>query len=311
MQLTIGVILSILSAATGVQAHFRVPFPGERNATNWDTQTESPCGGDNYPVLPAFEWNPAGSPVEINYKHNFGVGAIYFCGNGDCTTGDDFDELIYEPVDQHKGNFCIPSVQLPAKYNKVNQTGVVQIIYATLGKEGGYEYMYNCVDVVVSENGPTFNGQCANSTDLDIAWDEGAATLVSAHDEEQIDKIATLTYLDAFNTTTAGSASTTSSMDMGMGGMTMDGMTMEMSTSTDSTVVSTTSSMDMDMGGMTMDGMTTATTVAPKKPASSSLSISSSGSASTGTFSEKVSTAGASSLTPVGNALALLVIALL
>lgn len=274
------VLVTLLSEV--VSAHFRVPFPGERNATNWDTQTESPCGGDNKAVLPRYEWNPNGSPIEINYHHTFGVGAMYFCGNGNCTTGSDFNELIYEPIDQQKGNFCLPSVEIPSKYNKINQTGVIQIIYAANSKDGkGYEYMYNCVDVIVSENGPIFNGQCSNSTQG--SFDEGVAKLEKVA-TKQLDSFSVLTYLDAHKGSVSDigskSVTTTSSMDMDMGGMTM----------------STTSSLSssMDMGNMSMDNTISST--------SNSGSI---------TSTSRVSSAGANSLTLSFSNLILIALSLL
>lgn len=299
MRFHLSILLSLL--ASSAEAHFRVPFPGERNATNWDTQTTSPCGGDNSVVLPRYEWNPKGSPIEINYHHSFGVGAIYFCGSGNCTTGADFDELIYEPVDQTVGNFCIPAVQLPDKYNKVNSTGVIQIIYGTPGKkDGDYEFMYNCVDVIVSEDGPTFNGQCSNSTNF-AEFDTQVAALEAKNNDEQIDKISSFSYLEKVIVSTAklGSASsrasattsavsgksTSTSMDMEMGGMSdMDGMPgMDMETTT---------------GRATASSGTTAeasASVSASVTASASVSASASESGSKPS-STKVSTAGGSAL---------------
>jgi hypothetical protein len=158
MQLLSTILLSLLAA--GAEAHFPVPFPGERNATNFATQIQSPCGGSNNVVLPRYKWNPAGLSVEIAYRHEYGVGAIYFCGSEDCSTGENFNHLLYEPIDQFMGNFCIPAVQLPGQFNKINSTGVIQIVHESLGKSEGYEFMYDCVDVVVSQNGQTFGGQC-------------------------------------------------------------------------------------------------------------------------------------------------------
>ena len=283
------VLVTLLSEV--VSAHFRVPFPGERNATNWDTQTESPCGGDNKAVLPRYEWNPNGSPIEINYHHTFGVGAMYFCGSGNCTTGSDFNELIYEPIDQQKGNFCLPSVEIPSKYNKINQTGVIQIIYAANSKDGkGYEYMYNCVDVIVSENGPIFNGQCSNSTQG--SFDEGVAKLEKVA-TKQLDSFSVLTYLDAHKDSASAigskSVTTTSSMDMDMGGMDMSGMTMS--------TTSSSSSMDMDMGGMTMSTTSSLSSSMDMGNMSMDNTISSTSNSGSITSTSRVSSAGANSLT--------------
>lgn len=305
MKLSSTVLLSLL--ASSAEAHFRVPFPGERNATNWDTQTTSPCGGDNAVVFPRYEWNPKGSPVEISFHHMYGVGAIYFCGSGNCTTGADFNELIYEPVDQTMGNFCIPAVQLPKKYNRVNSTGVIQIIYGAPGKEDGdYDFMYNCIDVVVSEDGPTFDGQCSNSTEF-AAVDTQVAALEEKNGEEQIDKISSFSYLaKAIASTTASGVSrvsgasgvaaasaTSTSMDMGMGGMSdmgdMPGMDMSTST-TDKTFASTST------------GASTRSTN-PSKPATTGASASASKSVPSGraSSSTKVSTAGGNILSNVPN----------
>lgn len=295
------ILLSLLTSSA--EAHFRVPFPGERNATNWDTQTISPCGGDNAVVFPRYEWNPKGSPVEINYHHMYGVGAIYFCGSGNCTTGADFNELIYEPVDQTKGNFCIPAVQLPEKYNKINSTGVIQIIYGAPGKEDGdYDFMYNCIDVVVSNDGPTFDGQCSNSTEFAEA-DTQVAALEAKNGNEQIDKISSFSYLaKAIDSTASGasgnfSAATTTSMNMGMGGMSdMGGMTGMGDMS------------GMDMGTTTTDKTSTsastdATAVSTKSfklttsaPASATTSASKMLTSAPGSSSTKVSTAGGNTL---------------
>ncbi|TID30769.1 hypothetical protein CANINC_000685 [Pichia inconspicua] len=219
---------ALLLLASTAFAHFRVPFPGERNATNWDTQTTGPCGGANRPVLPRYEWNPQGSPVEIAYHHTYGVGTLFYCGSGDCDESADFDTLLYAPVDQTKGNFCIPALQLPEEFNKINSTGVVQIVYADPNPKGGYTYMYNCIDVIVSEDGPLFDGQCSNSTDVEIKIDEGIAEL-EASSIVPLDEIETLTYLESARAieaskTAASASATMGGMDMGgMSGMDMGG----------------------------------------------------------------------------------------
>lgn len=265
------VLMSLL--ASTAEAHFRIPYPGERNATNWDTQTTSPCGGDNAVVLPRYDWNPKGSPVEINYHHYYGVAAIYFCGSDNCTTGADFNELIYEPVDQTKGNFCIPALQLPSKYNKVNSTGVVQIIYgAPSNKAGDYDFMYNCIDVIVSEDGPIFDGtQCSNSSST-IEYDEQVAQIEEENNDEQIDKITSMSYLEKVRISTQSANSVASNASK----------------------ASATTSSD-DMGGMNMSGMdmgtTSTTNAATTSKTGSSASASASGSASTS--QSNVSTAGA------------------
>jgi hypothetical protein len=277
MQLLSTILLSLL--ATGVEAHFRVPFPGERNATNFATQSQGPCGGANNVVLPRYEWNPAGSPVEIAYHHAYGVGAIYFCGSNDCSTGENFNHLLYEPIDQFMGNFCIPAVQLPEQFNKINSTGVIQIVYASLGKSGGYEFMYNCVDVVVSENGPTFNGQCANSTDS--AVDEEVEKIEKSN-VVQLSQISTFTFLDLHNTTStsasASASASATSMNMGdMGNMgNMSGMVMSsLSTSTTGMHMGNHTMSDNEvMTGTSMAGMIMGSTSATSISTSSSSSVS-------------------------------------
>lgn len=209
---------TVLLFASNALAHFRVPFPGERNATNWDTQTIGPCGGANRPVLPRYEWNPQGSPVEIGYHHTYGVGTLFYCGEGDCTDSADFTELLYAPIDQTKGNFCIPALQLPEKFNKLNDTGVIQIVYADPNEKGGYTYMYNCIDVVVSNDGPLFDGQCSNSTGTEISIDEGVAEL-EASSIVPLDEIETLTYLEAARTATSSAEASGMNGMSGMSGM--------------------------------------------------------------------------------------------
>lgn len=227
-------VISLLT--TGVLAHFTVPFPGDRNENNMKTQTISPCGGENSVVLPRYEWNPNGSPVEIAFHHEYGVGAIYFCGNGNCTTGDDFDTLVYQPVDMQKGNFCIPALQLPSKINNVNTTGVIQIIYASTGKESGkYEYMYNCIDILVSEDGPVWDNQCSNSTT--VLYDESVYQEVK--DGRELDNSIEFTYLDN------AASMTSTSMDMDMGGM-------DMQTATTMSMSTPGGAADMNMSGMYM-----------------------------------------------------------
>ncbi|KAG0682516.1 hypothetical protein C6P40_001672 [Pichia californica] len=242
MNFKASILLSLL--ASTAEAHFRIPYPGERNSTNWDTQTKSPCGGDNAFVFPRYEWNPEGSPVEINYHHLYGVGAIYFCGNGNCTTGADFDELIYEPVDQTVGNFCIPALQLPSKYNKVNTTGVIQIIYGAPSNEAGdYEFMYNCIDVIVSKDGPVYDGtQCINSS-TSIEHDGQVNEVEENNGDEQLNLISSISYLENVRISTQSVNSVSSKAAGSLSG---------------SGYVSTTSLSD-DMAGMDMGSTTTAT----------------------------------------------------
>ncbi|KAG0691347.1 hypothetical protein C6P40_001631 [Pichia californica] len=210
MNIKSSVLLSLL--ASTVEAHFKINFPGQRNPNTGNAELSLPCGGNN--ITERYEWNPDGSPVGIYYNHNYGIGAMYYCGNGNCTTNDDFDELIYEPIDQTVGNFCIPSLQLPEKYNKVNNTGVIQIIYATQGDEvDEYDFMYNCIDIVVSKTGPTFDGQCSNSSSL-IEYDSQGASFEDSNNNEQIDEISSISYLEMIRASTLANNALASASDM-------------------------------------------------------------------------------------------------
>lgn len=189
------ILLSLL--ASTAEAHFRIPYPGERDPNNTATQTEGPCGGSNSIVLPRYKWNPKGSPIDISYEHDYGIGAIYFCGSENCTSGSDFDVLVYEPYDQTVGNFCIPSVQLPDEYNKINTTGVLQVAYSGPKPDTGeLHYMFSCIDIIVSDDGPIYDGQCHNDT-IQAVFDKAIDEEVKDNNNEQLSAIASFTYISS------------------------------------------------------------------------------------------------------------------
>lgn len=205
------ILLAIFT--TVAQAHFRIPFPGERDAENWSTQLEAPCGGDNSVVLPRYKWNTKGSPIDLNIHHSKSVASIYFCPGDNCQTDADFSTLVYEPWQMESAaNFCIPALTLPSDYNKAGQVGTLQVIFAgTTSTEGDYEYMYNCVDIVVDDDGPVYDGsQCTNTTGSDAYFEKDI-------DEEakntRFDSMSTFTILDGLYSATekSGSSSVTSS----------------------------------------------------------------------------------------------------
>lgn len=198
---TTAVIALLASAA---EAHFRIPFPGERNASNYDTQTESPCGGSNDVVLPRFQWNPDGSPLDTKMGHNGSVAAVYLCAEDECTTEDDFDVLVDDWSLLYAGNYCIESLQLPDEYNDVGTNLTLEIIYVAInaGSEKTnngekYKYFYNCLDIEVSDDGPTWDGtQCYNTTDDDPEYD---SNLASQLESTRLDEIETISFVDENN----------------------------------------------------------------------------------------------------------------
>ncbi|SSD60268.1 uncharacterized protein SCODWIG_02029 [Saccharomycodes ludwigii] len=272
MQITASLATLFLALAPAVNAHFRIPFPGERNSTNWGTQTTAPCGGDNTTVLPRYEWNPNGSPIDLFMHHNKSVGAIYLCPKDDCSKVEDFDIVVREPFDMFTpGNFCIPALQIPSEYNKEGFNGTLQVVYASTGSTyGDYMYMYNCVDFTISSDGPIYNGsQCsntsqtivANDTVLDAEFSSEEATLTSAAPLMSSQSYSLLnsffTYTKNMTTTaTTANSSATGMAGMDMSGMDMSGMDMSgMDMSTTTAVNSTSTMSGMDMSGMSMSGM--------------------------------------------------------
>lgn len=228
-------IFGILCLATIVEGHFRIPFPGERNATNWGTQLEGPCGGDDVVVFPRYPWNPKGSPIDLNMYHNRSVGAIYFCPHETCNSTADFDILLKSPFDMvGAGNFCITSLNLPEEYQEEGLNGTIQVIYAgTSENYSEYDYMYNCVDIVVSSEGPLFNGsQCSNTTGVQEYYD-GAIdssfsleenSLLSKTEVPSLEGIQPNTLLNEYYNATKGST-TTSAGNQTIGTSSMSCMT--------------------------------------------------------------------------------------
>ncbi|GMG52981.1 unnamed protein product [Ambrosiozyma monospora] len=298
-------IASAILASTA-SAHFRIPYPGERNATNWDTQTTGPCGGDNSVVEPRFEWNPDGSPLELFMHHNESVGAIYFCGKDECSQASDFDTLLYEPYDHHgAGNYCIPAVVLPDDFNKENQTGTIQVIYAGTGKGDvtSLDFMYNCLDIVVSNDGPIYDGtQCSNSSQisLDAQLDQD----INESNVKQLDQETSISYLVnvAKEASATASASGNSSMAMSMSmSMTASGSSMsDMSDMTGEAYADmcTMSGME-DMCSSTASGSGSESGSSKTMSGMSGMSQSGSHSGSSAT-SSGVSSAGAAGLLTVG-----------
>ncbi|ODV86007.1 hypothetical protein CANARDRAFT_7367 [[Candida] arabinofermentans NRRL YB-2248] len=262
------IVLSLATLAATAYAHFRIPFPGERNATNFDTQTTGPCGGDNSVVSPRYKWNPEGSPLELLNHHVLSVFAIYFCPYASCTESDDFDVLLSEPLDLGKGNFCVSALELPSKYNNVNQTGTIQVIAAgTSDDYGEYEYMYNCVDIIVSEDGPVYDGtQCSNSTEIE--YDEGADSIYESEGTTlyELESVSEFTALNAYWSSTMESAAKAS------GVTSMSGMTMDAATTIDDMS-------GMDMGTTTTSGSTSASESASVAASATESSTSTAGAA--------------------------------
>lgn len=161
------ILLVGLSALPAAYCHFRLPFPGERDPTNFGTQGQGPCGGSNSVVEPRYGWSPDGSPMEIHLSHPLSVGGIYYCPGDNCNTLEDFNVTLFETwsVDG-SGNYCIPALEIPFD---VGSIGTIQVAVANAGDEEGiYEEFFNCIDVVIG-NGPTYNGsQCSNSSSVDI-----------------------------------------------------------------------------------------------------------------------------------------------
>ncbi|ODQ79872.1 hypothetical protein BABINDRAFT_161548 [Babjeviella inositovora NRRL Y-12698] len=203
--------------ASTALAHFRIPYPGERNATNWDTQTTGPCGGDNSVVEPRFLFNPLGSPLDLNMKHNLSVGQVRFCPGDDCTTQADFSVILVDSY-EHKGvgNYCIPAVLIPFPDGT---NGTIQVIYAGTGDaEGEYDHMFNCLDVTVSSEGEQFSGQCTNSSNVAITPIHLDSNLVA--------NATNITILNSFyeSTMSAAAAASATATDGGMAGMDMSDM---------------------------------------------------------------------------------------
>ncbi|GME88218.1 unnamed protein product [[Candida] boidinii] len=213
-------LISLLLSIVCVEAHFRIPIPGERNATNWATQLTGPCGGANEVVLPRFKWNPSGSPLELFMHHPFAIGAIYYCNKDNCTETEDFDQLIYEPFDtKGAGNFCISALTLPDEFNVEGDVGTLQVIFGGTSEVGEYDFMYNCLDIVIDSDGETYDDvlSCDNSTVT--TYDEQVDELVK--NGTKIDEITQFDYLDELEES-AESAASASSAASEMGGM--DGM---------------------------------------------------------------------------------------
>lgn len=205
----IAVSAAFMSSAS---AHFRIPFPGERNSTNWATQEQAPCGGANRTVNPRYLWNPEGSPVDINMFHNASVGAVYYCGKDDCKSLSDFDTLVMEPFDiTNPANFCMPALELPSKYNKNGKKGTLQFMFAALDSDQSkYEYMYNCIDIEVNTQGPKYTNQCSNTTSATVRRDAGLASAIGTDAKTKIDKVSTLSFLEDAKTNASSSSSTAS-----------------------------------------------------------------------------------------------------
>lgn len=275
-------LISLLLSIVCVEAHFRIPMPGERNATNWATQLIGPCGGADEVVLPRYKWNPSGSPIELFQHHPFAVGAIYYCNKDNCTETEDFDQLIYEGFDTSgAGNFCIPALTLPDEFNVEGDVGTIQVIFGGISEVEGeeYDFMYNCLDIVIDSDGETDDevSSCVNSTD--ISYDEQVDDLIN--NGTKIDEITQFDFLDESEESaeSVASASSASSEMAGMDGMSGMGGMDGMSTSTTDSMSGMTGMSSMDSTtGMESMTMTTVTNSTASNSTSSSTTSSKNGS---------------------------------
>ncbi|ODQ82485.1 hypothetical protein BABINDRAFT_72853 [Babjeviella inositovora NRRL Y-12698] len=212
-------VASSLFLASSALAHFRIVYPGERNATNWDTQTTGPCGGANRVVEPRFLFKPEGSPLELTQHHSLSIGQVRFCPGEDCNTQEDFSVILLDSFEQTgAGNFCVPALSIPYK---TGTNGTIQVTYTGLGEVAGeYDNMYNCLDITVSDEGASFSGQCFNSSSSVIS--------PIKLDSNVISNATNITVLDSYFSSTKSVAATASasSSSRDMAGMDMSGMDM-------------------------------------------------------------------------------------
>lgn len=229
---------SILAAAlaTSVSGHFVVDYPGDRGS-NEKTQTIGPCGGLNSTVLPRYLWNSEGSPLGIDQHHNLTIFQFNYCSGDSCKTQADFSEAIWGPFEQeYHGSLCLPKVVIPGD---VGSNGTLQIVF-----QKDDEYMYNCIDLTISDKGDKWNGSdCSNDTGINISpyyidskfiFDATNITLFDAEESSAMPSGAIVTsyqssmvmdgetmemwytttiYSNETSTTSATSASTTSSTE--------------------------------------------------------------------------------------------------
>ncbi|KAG0245633.1 hypothetical protein B0O80DRAFT_501305 [Mortierella sp. GBAus27b] len=142
-------------------AHFTLDYPLSRGFID-DNEPTAPCGGFNavsnrtqFPLSKGF--------VEINSHHvtaSVQVNIVY----GNNPTADNFTASGATPATTFKatqpGLLCIPLELSTFKGAADNVTATIQLIY-----NGGDSPLYQCADVVLVTNAPSFNqSMCVNNS---------------------------------------------------------------------------------------------------------------------------------------------------
>ncbi|KIW17385.1 hypothetical protein PV08_04579 [Exophiala spinifera] len=153
-------LLAVLSLPLLATAHFHMLYPTPRSDVD-DTEPTSPCGG--FPIS-ANRTSVSNSafPVALEMEHDRTVVQMLLAlGN---QPGDSFDITLEQTFQQQGlGDFCLPTVKIPAGLNITDGTnGTLQVI--TDNEAGGG--LYICADLTFTSD-PTIQSlpsACKNGT---------------------------------------------------------------------------------------------------------------------------------------------------
>ncbi len=205
-------LVSLATLTQSVMGHFSILVPGSRGS-NHDTQTEGPCGGKTEVVLPRIDFNPKGTPIGLKNGHTQVYGEINLCLSDNCTTQDNFNITIWNEWEQlGAGNYCIPDVTLPSGLAE-GTNGTIQVVY--LADDG---YLYNCVDVTLSNEGITESSLCTNSTGVTAKFDTSESFSAESSASASASGSASASSNSQASSSAASNSSSSSSKSSGIAG---------------------------------------------------------------------------------------------
>ncbi|EXJ80210.1 hypothetical protein A1O1_08352 [Capronia coronata CBS 617.96] len=153
-------VVALLSLPLLVSAHFHILYPTPRSNDEED-EPKFPCGGfavsQNRTVV-----SSSAIPIALQMGHDRSVVQMLLALGND--PGDNFNITLEQTFqEQGEGNFCLPSVQIPANLGIQDGTnGTLQVI--TDGEGGGG--LYVCADLTFTSS-PTVQSlpsACSNGT---------------------------------------------------------------------------------------------------------------------------------------------------
>ncbi|KAI9809295.1 MAG: hypothetical protein M1825_002586 [Sarcosagium campestre] len=169
-------------------AHFDLNYPPGRELADEETMSQSPCGGNNV-VGERTEWPITGGAIQLDLGHDHSTVQILLGLGNDV---EDFNITLRPKFnEQGPGDFCLPTVSVPADANVVDgQNATIQV--STGGDPNGG--LYNCADITFRESAPSA-AECKNSTGVKVLA-EGESHDESHDEAKPKDNSASLTGSD-------------------------------------------------------------------------------------------------------------------